>query len=82
MFGTLKQLFWQLLIWIDQGFNVITGGWADETFSARCWRRQEEEVFCIARKVVDAIFFFSKNHCYKSYLAEKERRGLPIEYRT
>ena len=78
-----KRVMWQFLLWIDQGFNVVTGGWADETFSARCWRLQyRKNSFRITRKIVDKIFFFSENHCYKSYLAEKERKHLPPEYRN
>lgn len=72
----------QALIWIDQGFNVLLGGWADETISARAYRC----AFCkrrweITKHVIDALFFWQTRHCMQSYLAEKKRYQMPPHYR-
>ena len=54
-----KQCPYQLIIAIDQLFNVICLGWADETFSARCWRQRNKNKFWYyTRIVVDNIFFW------------------------
>ena len=77
------KMIWQLLLWIDQGFSVITGGYADETFSARCYRREyKEKFFFYMRPFVDILFkIFQKDHCYNAYLSEQKRLELPPEYR-
>lgn len=31
--------------------------------------------------VTDALFFWPTDHCFQSYLSEKERKQLPREYR-
>lgn len=31
----IKQYFWNILIWIDQGLSTFTGGDPDETVSSR-----------------------------------------------
>lgn len=69
----------QLLIALDQTGNcliglVIGGGWADETWSARCWRE---------RRVRWIKFFdwFEKDHCRLSYDSERLRMQSPPEER-
>lgn len=72
----------EVVLWIDQSFNVLTGGYADETFSARCFRqRHKSDVHAFAYKVVNAIFFWQVDHCHQAFLNEKNRKGLPYEYR-
>ena len=78
------QMLEEFLIAIDQVFNTLlyipgdSTGFADETLSARAWRlRKISSVY----KVIDAVFFWSKNHCQTSYLAEKVRLHEPKEYR-
>lgn len=74
----------QVLIAFDQLMNTFFWirndgfGFADETLSARAWRLREQSR---AYKIIDAIFFWDKDHCYESYKSEKERNQLPDEYR-
>lgn len=75
----------QVLIAFDQLVNTLippfNDAWADETFSARCWRNgKTSKVWNILRIVVDTILFFDKEHCFSSYVSEYERKHLPEEY--
>ena len=86
---TVKHNLHQLLIAIDQFFNVLLGSiicprtksWADETLSSRCWRASQNG-YDLPRNIVDGIFFFDKNHCQESYISEKEDKHLPPECRS
>jgi len=64
-------------------FPSIEYGYADETISARAWRRSKDsEAWERFRVFIDALFFWQKGHCFQSYLNEAERRHLPSEYRN
>lgn len=88
MISTIAHNLKQLLITIDQFLTVLvfvvlfpkTKSWADETFSARCHRMALNGI-TIPEKIVDAIFFFEKNHCLESYKSELEGRQLPPSLR-
>ena len=76
-----------VLIAIDQLVNTLV--WAegeglgspDETISARAWRlRDRNWRWASARKVIDTIFFWDKNHCQTSFESEAQRHQLPPEY--
>ena len=72
----------QFLIALDQLLNALFNGWADETLSARAYRRHAKKTrWYITVKLIDGIFFWQNHHCRNSYLAEQERRQLPPEYR-
>ena len=73
----------QILIGIDQLFNTLTGGYADETLSSRAWRLYARNKLSgrILKPLIDALFFWQKDHCYNSFLSEVERRQLPREFR-
>ena len=71
----------QILIGFDQFVNTWFGGWADETFSARCWRlRNYSRPWSWARCIVDTILWFDKNHCMESWKSEQNRTQLPGSY--
>ncbi len=72
----------QVLIAIDQLINARLGGWADETFSARCWRCRHFKKYERLVWLINLIFFWQVNHCRESYESEIKRRHLPVEYRT
>ena len=71
----------QILIAIDQLINTLLGGYADETLSARAHRLELERGRSWARKLIDGILFFDKDHCKESYESEIERRQLPPSMR-
>lgn len=79
----------QSLIAVDQLINTLVWseaeGWghADETLSARAWRlgKRYPKTWGRFQATVDAVFFWQPEHCYDSYLAEKDRKQLPREYR-
>lgn len=67
----------QIAIAFDQLVNALLGGMADETLSARAHRTGSAwEPF------IDALFFWQTDHCYESYLSEKDRKQLPPQYRS
>jgi hypothetical protein len=79
--GSMKYAT-QLLIAIDQLGNALLGGWADETISARAWRRSpHSKRWACARWGIDALFFWQEDHCMKAYEHERRRSQLPAEYR-
>lgn len=66
----------QIAIAFDQLLNAVLGGMADETLSARAHRTGSAW-----EPIIDALFFWQADHCFESYLSEKERKQLPQEYR-
>lgn len=84
--------FAQVFIAVDQLLNAlippITGtiSWADETLSARCWRAYRDGRFWgFAKRPIDVLFYWQEwdmNHCKRAYEKERNRAGLPPEYRN
>jgi len=70
----------EVAIAIDQLANAICGGYADETISARCWRRRASRPYTILRPVIDGLFFWQRDHCRSAYESEVKRTQLPKEY--
>ncbi len=82
----MKQRILNILIALDQLAYVIVTigeGHPDETLSAAAWRLEKsgKPWGCITRPLIDALFWFDKNHCENSYTAELKRSQLPKEYR-
>lgn len=72
----------QILVALDQLFNALLGGWADETLSARSYRNSSKKRrWMLIKTTIDTLFFWQHNHCFESYLSEMERFQLPAEYR-
>lgn len=71
----------QILIGIDQFFNTLVCGWADETLSSRCWRWSASGKRDWPRKCVDSLFFWDKDHCRESFESERLRLQCPPELR-
>lgn len=81
----MKQRLRNILIGLDQLVWVLLtlgAGSPDETVSAAAWRSEKQgKLFGqLARPLLDALFFFDKQHCYNSYLSEIQRKHLPKEY--
>lgn len=71
----------QFAIALDQLFNALLGGWADETLSARVWRNKSRSWYWKALYwLINTIFFWQDDHCFQSYNSEVKRNQLPKEY--
>lgn len=71
----------QILIAIDQLFNALAGGYADETLSARVYRRRRASWWWdFLYRLINAVFFWQADHCLESYMSELNRRHLPRSY--
>lgn len=77
----MKRYIFNVLLAIDQLFNALLIGYADESFSARSYRLRKYFFWYWTMVLIDRIFFWSKNHCMKSFAAEKYQKHLPAEYR-
>lgn len=89
MSTTIRHNWHQILVSIDQFLTTLfcsiffykEKSYADETLSCRAIRWEEQGVRSWPRKLIDKIFFWEHNHCYSSYISEKERKQLPPELR-
>lgn len=73
----------QVLISIDQVFNALLAGYADETLSARSYRMSKEtnkKRWKFMRRFIDTLFFWQKEHCLQAYLSEKTKRHFSEYY--
>ncbi|MGY0399458.1 MAG: DNA helicase UvrD [Ostreibacterium sp.] len=75
----------QILIAIDQLFNTLLAGWADETLSSRSYRNavldaNPKKRWRFSYHFINALFF-NKNHCKNAYASEQERNQLPFSMR-
>lgn len=76
----IKQYLINILIAFDQFINVLFLGQPDETVSSRAWRCKDANSFWkFMRKLIDTLFFWQKDHCYYSYVAEIERHQIITE---
>jgi hypothetical protein len=77
--GKGKEWVYQNLIAIDQLFNALFNGAADETISARCFRLAYRQPYKTLEKIVNAIFhpFQGPDHCMKAYYKELNGRQRP-----
>lgn len=65
---------------LDQLVNAICRGFSDETISSRAHRRRLAGKPLLAN-LIDALFFWDKDHCKESYENERLRKQLPPELR-
>lgn len=72
--GKIKQYFWNILIWLDQGLNVVFfGGSPDETISSRVGRNQHIGICRFAQKILDSVL--GRDHCKDSIEPEECRKN-------
>jgi hypothetical protein len=76
----MNHLF-QILIAVDQLFNTLFGGWADETLSSRAYRLKRDGGSSTPEKLINCLFF-SKTHCQDAYESEWYRSQMPPEFRN
>lgn len=70
----LKRYGYHVIIAIDQLFNALTGGAADETLSSRTYRgailaENSKKRWQVLYRVINGIFF-DRNHCKTAYESE------------
>ena len=75
----------QIRLAIDQLANVLLGGYADETLSARAYRAHCDGKILgkLFMPPIDSVFglWQGPNHCRNAYIKEFERKNYPGEYR-
>jgi hypothetical protein len=75
------KMFHEILIAVDQLGNALLGGWADETFSARCYRMSLQSKYWKVAEVLLNTIMLSKTHCKDAYHGEQWRDNSPPELR-
>ena len=70
----LKRYGYHVIIALDQLFNAITGGAADETLSSRTYRGailadKPKKRWRVLYRLINGLFF-DANHCKASYESE------------
>ena len=86
MAKTVKTWSYHVLIAIDQLFNALTGGAADETLSSRTYRgailaEQPKKRWRVLYRFINGIFFDS-NHCKAAYESELNHKQYPEGFKT
>ncbi|HGP7204720.1 TPA: DNA helicase UvrD [Neisseria meningitidis] len=74
----LKKYVYHLLVAIDQLFNALTGGAADETLSSRTYRgarlaQKPKTRWKILYTLINGVFF-DRQHCRQAYISELKGR--------
>lgn len=67
----------ELALAFDRVGNVAAGGWGNETFSARCWRRRDTARYRYLVHAIDAVFLHfagEADHCEKAWHSEEQAR--------
>lgn len=82
----LKRYGYHVVIAIDQLFNALTGGAADETLSSRTYRgailaENPKKRWRVLYRFINSIFFDS-NHCKTAYESELNRKQYPDNFET
>lgn len=80
----IKMWGYHVLVAIDQLFNALIGGAADETLSSRTYRgamlaKQPRKRWRVLYRVINGLFF-DKNHCKTAYESEVTRRQYPAGF--
>ncbi|WP_109079239.1 DNA helicase UvrD [Aggregatibacter kilianii] len=80
----LKTWGYHVVIAIDQLFNALIGGAADETLSSRTYRGamlvpHPRKRWRVLYRLINGLFF-DRNHCREAYESEVTRRQYPQEF--
>lgn len=87
MAKTVKKWGYHVLIAIDQLFNALTGGGADETLSSRTYRRavltqsKPKKRWRVLYRVINGLFR-DPHHCETAYYSELNRKQYPEDFET
>ena len=82
----LKLWGYHVIVAIDQLFNALIGGAADETLSSRTYRGamlapKPRKRWRVLYRMINGLFF-DKNHCKTAYESEVTRRQYPDNFKT
>lgn len=82
----LKLWGYHVIVAIDQLFNALIGGAADETLSSRTYRgamlaTKPRKRWRVLYRMINGLFF-DKNHCKTAYESEVTRRQYPANFKT
>lgn len=82
----LKRYGYHVVIAIDQLFNALTGGAADETLSSRTYRgailtENPKKRWRVLYRFINSIFFDS-HHCKTAYESELNRKQYSEDFTT
>lgn len=81
----LKHYGYHVIIAIDQLFNALTGGGADETLSSRTYRNyvkpNPKKRWRILYHVINGLFCDREN-CKTAYESEVNRKQYPEDFQT
>lgn len=81
--SSISSFFRNLLLTIDQAGNVFLLGSADETISARSYRKgvlENKTHWKAMNWFVNTLFWFEPEHTKQAYEAEQKRCHMPKEY--
>jgi hypothetical protein len=71
-----------VLIALDQLGTTLVGGYPDETLSSYAYRLElTGKPGGFFRPVIDALFFWQKQHCLQAFRDERKRVQLPPSLR-
>ncbi|NBI43239.1 DNA helicase UvrD [[Haemophilus] felis] len=79
----LKNWGYHVVIALDQLFNALLGGAADETLSSRTYRgavlaEKPKRRWRVLYRIIEGVFFWEKGkHCEIAYKSEVERKQYP-----
>jgi hypothetical protein len=77
----VPRYLWCNLTALTQLLNAILGGYPDESTSSRSHRQQHKLRWRIARRVINAMFFWQNDHCKLAYLEETRYRQTDPDIR-
>ncbi|MFW9594014.1 MAG: hypothetical protein ACMV1D_00765 [Macromonas sp.] len=82
----MKRRILNVFIALDQllfCFATLGHSSPDETLSAAAWRWEQSGKLAgrVLRPLIDALFWFDRNHCQTAFESERDGRHLPPEYR-
>lgn len=80
----LTRYGYHVVIAIDQLFNALTGGAADETLSSRTYRgailaKNPKKRWRVLYRIINGIFF-DRNHCKTAYESELNRKQYSEDF--
>lgn len=81
MLTKIKRYLWNILIWLDQGLNTLTGGDPDETVSSRVGKYIRDGRNCVLCKALCWFLnLIDKNHCAKNIEEDEGKNALNGRY--